>query len=300
LIDTPGFNDTYKSDSDILREIASWLGRAYKHQIKLSGIVYLHSVEEVRFAGSAVKNLRMFKELCGEECLHNVVLATTHWKRENLQVQENREHQLRTKPDKWALMISKGSKVFRQDRGASSAVEIVQHLISRQSKVILTIQRELVDQRKDLDKTAAGKEVNMEREEERKKFEKKLQRIEENFNEAKRAKDGQEQERLRKYHEEVEAKLAKIDQDGRKMRADADALQRQLEDELSQERLKIVKLKEENDHAIQALEKEIQLQDTRRGNQLQKQEKEYELQQLKSRENHLAWQARPWYKKLFD
>jgi hypothetical protein len=300
LIDTPGFNDTYKSDTDILREIASWLGRAYKHRIRLSGIVYLHSIDEVRFAGSAMKNLRMFKELCGEECLGNVVLATTHWKKENLKVQQSREEQLRTNQDKWSFMISKGSKMFRQDRGATSAVEIVRYLVSRQSTVILTIQRELVDEKKDLDKTGAGKEVNADREEERLKFEKRLEKIQSGFQEAKRAKDREEQQRLRAYHQEVEAKLAKIEQDGKKMRADADVLQRQLEEELNEERLEIAKEREKNNHAIVELESDLQLQDTRHMNSLQKQKKEFELEQLKARQASLAWQSRPWYKKLFS
>ena len=63
LVDTPGYDDTYKSDTDILREIADWLGQVYQNRIKLTGIVYLHRISDVRIGGSGMKNLRMFRKL---------------------------------------------------------------------------------------------------------------------------------------------------------------------------------------------------------------------------------------------
>lgn len=163
LIDTPGFDDTHKSDTDILREVADWLQRAYQNRILLSGIIYLHRITDVRMGGSAMKNLRMFKKLCGDNGLANVVLATTMW---SSGVDEKtavyREEQLRTQPDFWAKMVEKGSKIFRHDRGAASATEIVDYLISRKQTVVLDIQRELVDERKTLQDTAAGAEIQAE------------------------------------------------------------------------------------------------------------------------------------------
>ena len=79
LIDTPGFDDTYKSDTDILREVANWLSEAYQRKIQLTGIVYLHRTLDVRLGGAAMKKLRMSKQLCGPEGLSSVVLTTTMW-----------------------------------------------------------------------------------------------------------------------------------------------------------------------------------------------------------------------------
>lgn len=79
LVDTPGFDDTNKKDVEVLREIASWLVVSANNDILLSGLVYLHPMTDNRFRGSAMRNLYMFKKLCGERCLPSVVLATTMW-----------------------------------------------------------------------------------------------------------------------------------------------------------------------------------------------------------------------------
>ncbi|KAF9267000.1 hypothetical protein L218DRAFT_941614 [Marasmius fiardii PR-910] len=40
LIDTPGFDDTNKSDYDILKMIAAFLASTYEHGQKLAGVIY--------------------------------------------------------------------------------------------------------------------------------------------------------------------------------------------------------------------------------------------------------------------
>jgi len=45
LVDTPGFDDTYKTDTEILREVAGWLTVAYQSKIELTGIIYLRHGE---------------------------------------------------------------------------------------------------------------------------------------------------------------------------------------------------------------------------------------------------------------
>ena len=77
LIDTPGFDDTKKSDTDVLKDIAGWLLKAYQQDIRLSGMVYLHSISETRMKGSHMTNLRMFQKLAGLENMGHVILTTT-------------------------------------------------------------------------------------------------------------------------------------------------------------------------------------------------------------------------------
>ena len=78
-MDTPGFDDSYRSDSDILRELADWLNTAHKSNIKLTGLILLHRIGDVRVGGVGQRNIRMFKRLCGDDSLASVVLATTMW-----------------------------------------------------------------------------------------------------------------------------------------------------------------------------------------------------------------------------
>jgi hypothetical protein len=110
LIDTPGFDDTHRSDTEILRELARWLKDSYNNNIKLNGIVYFHRISDVRMQGSAKKNLLMFKKLCGDDSLKNVILATSMCHCVSIEEGIEREAQLMETPEFWGRMISKGSK----------------------------------------------------------------------------------------------------------------------------------------------------------------------------------------------
>lgn len=81
LIDTPGFDDTHRTDIDIRQEISFVLPQTYEQGINLAGIIYLHRITDVRMQGSSLKNLTMFQKLCGEGFYNHVVLATTMWGR---------------------------------------------------------------------------------------------------------------------------------------------------------------------------------------------------------------------------
>lgn len=124
LIDTPGFDDTERSDSDILKDVAFWLASVYTKEARPAGIIYLHRISDVRLDGQALKNLRMFKQLCGQNSLNSVILATTQWSsadgvRISERVGRGRGMELIDTEDFWGGMIEKGSEVMRDD-GARS------------------------------------------------------------------------------------------------------------------------------------------------------------------------------------
>ena len=300
MIDTPGFNDTYRSDTDILGEIANWLGTAYSHKITLTGIVYLHRILDVRVGGSAMKNLRMFKELCGDNGLPSVVLATTFWSDDRKAIQLEREKQLATKPEYWSVMIAKGSKLFRQDRGQESAVSIVQYLLARRRPVVLTIQRQLIDEKKTLDQTSAGQVVQAESEEQRLAFEKELQNIKADMQQAITAKDKETEEELRIYREEVQSKMSKIERDSIKLQADSEALQKQLTAELEEDREAIFQEMEKNNAALREQERLLALSELQDKHDLELEERQFLINKLNAEKAALARKAKPWWEKLFD
>ncbi|KAK3329121.1 P-loop containing nucleoside triphosphate hydrolase protein [Apodospora peruviana] len=156
LIDTPGFDDTNRTDTDVLREIASWLERSYDADIKLAGIVYLHRIQDNRVGGSGVKNIHMFRELCGPNGLSSVVLATTMWDALPKDKAEEREAELKTKEEFWGGLVQHGCAVLRQDDGAASAAKIIQHIQAQRRPITLQIQEEIVIDGKELHETAAG------------------------------------------------------------------------------------------------------------------------------------------------
>ena len=131
----------------------------YHDGMKLAGIIYLHEISLDRFTGTARKNQDLFKKLCGDDALKHVVLVTTKWgKLVSHNIGVERETELRGKF--WKDMLRFGSKVSRFDDTPGSAQKIVCNiLINRSTDVTLRIQEELVDLKKYLPQTDAGKTV---------------------------------------------------------------------------------------------------------------------------------------------
>ena len=157
IVDTPGFNDTYKSDSEILKEITSFLTAQYQIGIPLKGIIYLHRITDNRMEGSARRHLEMFQALVGEEALSNVVLLTTMWDKLADEVEGlDRDQELRERW--WNLMEDKGSTIDRFD-GSRSMAEAKVILLIEKDPVVLEVQKELRHSKKRLEDTAAAKVI---------------------------------------------------------------------------------------------------------------------------------------------
>ncbi|KAF8438392.1 P-loop containing nucleoside triphosphate hydrolase protein [Boletus edulis BED1] len=162
LVDTPGFDDTYLSDAQILRIITHWLKETYENNIKLSGLLYLHRISDNRMAGASVKDLAVFKDLCGKNNLKNVILVTTMWDEvEDQSVGSKREKHLLSVF--WKDMIRRGSCTRRFQGTHESAWEIIDRLdlgTSGQRRTPLQIQQEMVDRGLPFHETIAAKTLH--------------------------------------------------------------------------------------------------------------------------------------------
>ncbi|KAG6833277.1 hypothetical protein H0H87_009452 [Tephrocybe sp. NHM501043] len=157
IVDTPGFDDTYVSDSEILRRIAVWLARSYSANMKLAGVIYLHEISQTRMLGTARKNLDMFNKLIGEDATKNVILATTKWSDVPEDVGERRETQLRERHWKW--MFDLGAKLDRFTGTSESGwklLNLILNLGGKSNVDSVEIQQELVEIKKILPDTQAG------------------------------------------------------------------------------------------------------------------------------------------------
>ena len=155
FIDTPGFDDTDTKDSDILRII--WEHIRIKG-LRLSGLLYLHRISDDRMGGTAMKNLRMFQKLVGDNSMKNVILVTTMWgKLQSSDDGDARVKQLTETGKFWGSMISSGARHERYDGTGEDARRII-HTMLDNAPCKLQIQQELDDGRELVD-TAAGKEV---------------------------------------------------------------------------------------------------------------------------------------------
>ncbi|EJD50970.1 hypothetical protein AURDEDRAFT_112048 [Auricularia subglabra TFB-10046 SS5] len=156
LIDTPGYDDTSRSDVEILRKIADFFEVCMRNKHMLSGVLYLHRITDNRVGHIAAKNIRMFAKLCGPGVMSNVVLCTTMWEEVDPVVGESREKELCE--SFWKEMITAGAKVMRHDGTEESALEVVRELLPL-PPIVLQLQDELVNQHLALPDTAAGQEI---------------------------------------------------------------------------------------------------------------------------------------------
>ena len=127
--------------------------------LKLSGVLYLHRITDVRMAGTPLRNLAVFKDLCGDENLKNIVLVTTMWDElQDESIGSKREEALLS--TFWKDMVHLGSRTCRFQGTRESVWEIVNCLDlggSFQARMILQIQHEIVDCGLPLHETAAAR-----------------------------------------------------------------------------------------------------------------------------------------------
>lgn len=156
LVDTPGFSDTVRSDTEILGLLVDWMRESYGER-QLSGLIYLHDISGARMTGSILTNLRMFRRLCGDDNLRNVILATTKWEITPKNDAILRERDLCSDQGFWDLMIKHGSMVRRFANTEASARSLVEELLRTGSdRFTPKIQREVVEEGKSLLQTDAG------------------------------------------------------------------------------------------------------------------------------------------------
>ncbi|KAH6880836.1 P-loop containing nucleoside triphosphate hydrolase protein [Coprinopsis sp. MPI-PUGE-AT-0042] len=169
LVDTPGFDDTGVPDSEILSRVATWLS-SYEKGMSVGGLIYLHSILDIRMRGSLLMNFKIFTKVCGEDAFGKVVLATVHWQKCDKGEGESREKELSERY--WADLLQRGATVMQivdheSEEGDLCIINIMEATVQRfldydtrrQRGSTLQIQKELVDYQKSLRTTEAGKEL---------------------------------------------------------------------------------------------------------------------------------------------
>jgi hypothetical protein len=161
LIDTPGFDDDFDSDPNVLYKIANWINSLYNSNEKISGILYLHDVSLTRMRGSGRRNLEMVREVVGKEKFEFLTLVTTHWhtltdpKRE-----KDNEASLKKEDMYWRPFLKDPcscATMRRFNNTVTSALEIVkEHL---QHTFVPSLTYEMVTELLPLNDTRAGKIV---------------------------------------------------------------------------------------------------------------------------------------------
>lgn len=128
---------------------------SYEHGRTLNGVLYFHRISDYRMGGIARKHFRLFRKLCGDETLKNVLIVTNMWGDVLPEVGEKREQELASGELFFQPALEQRSRMVRHDQTADSARRILRKMLGF-SPVPLAIQREMVQEGKALSDTAAG------------------------------------------------------------------------------------------------------------------------------------------------
>ncbi|RFN49026.1 triacylglycerol lipase ii precursor [Fusarium flagelliforme] len=156
VVDTPGFDDTERSQAEILAEITDYLTAQHLSGLPLRGILYLHKITENRMTRTSQNYLRLLQTIVGDDALKNVILVTTMW---NTLRPEDRKRAVRREQELlnnfWSPMIDKNAYNAQFIGTPESAYSLVYQLADQES-VVLDIQKEIVDQDRSILETATG------------------------------------------------------------------------------------------------------------------------------------------------
>ena len=212
LIDTPGFDDSIRSDAEFLMTIAAYFSAMYISKKRLDGIVYMFPITNTKVSKSAVRNLDMFSKLVGDEALSEVVLVTSMWDlMADTSVAKDREKALRE--GLWKPLVDKGSRVCRLGPRRLDALHVLDVLlpgVDAQEKV-LQIQRELVDDMKTLDQTEAGQQLSKGILRMQRPLRERLDKLNSEFDDAIAARDADMEKHLREEQARFERELSQAE-----------------------------------------------------------------------------------------
>jgi hypothetical protein len=203
----------------------------YESGSKLAGIIYMHRICDDRFTGISVRNFKMFRKLCGESTLKNVVIVTNMWGRVENDVGEAREKELAEVY--FRIALEKGAQLARHHNTTHSAQEIIRRIMKNDPASLL-IQRELVDERKDIKHTAAGEAVNEELNELIRRHEAEMIALREEMRIALEEKDEWMKNALEEETRKIKIQMAKMKMESEAMAAKYDEERKRMEKVMQQ------------------------------------------------------------------
>ena len=203
----------------------------YEHGYKLAGVIYIHRISDIRFTGIAGRNFKMFRELCGDSTLKNVILVTNMWEGVPQDVGESREEELAT--NFFKPVLNKGAQLVRHHNTVQSAHDIIRRIM-RNRPAALQIQRELVDEGKNITDTAAGEVINKELNEYIRRHQAEMKALQEEMMQALRDKDVESRQELEEETRKLQAQIDKAKRDSVSMASRYEEEKRKMEEMIRQ------------------------------------------------------------------
>ncbi|KAI6025178.1 hypothetical protein PISMIDRAFT_672860 [Pisolithus microcarpus 441] len=230
LLDTPGFDDTSMTDTDVLRIISAYLVAMNKQGARLVGVIYMQRISDLKIGGSARRDLRMFQELCGEEAYENVIVVTNMWGTVSEEDGIARENELASKDIFYKPILERKGRMMRHDNTQKSAHHILENLVQKEP-IVLRIQRELAEG-VDITQTAAFKQLDRELSEMAAKHQQDLEKLKDEMVQAEQEMDEETQKELAEEKQKVEEDLQKAQTQASRLASDYQAELRRIEEKL--------------------------------------------------------------------
>jgi chromosome segregation ATPase len=181
----------------------------YKSGYKLTGIIYLHRITDIRVGGASRRTFSMFRKLCGKDSLSNVLIVTNMWSDPPTPKEFEREAELQYHEDFFQPALAQGASLARRTHmNTESAHEIIRMLLGKEP-AIMAVQAELIDQNMELSDTEAGRVLQAELREAAERHKAEMAQVKVEMETAMREQDEQTQKDLEEWQKEADAKEAK-------------------------------------------------------------------------------------------
>ena len=118
----------------------------------------MHRITDNKMGGPSRRNFHIFRNLCGDGGLQNILLVTNMWSKVDRSGGEARERELANKEKFFKPALDRGARMLRHDGSEESAYTILRHLVGHEPSTLL-VQDEMVNQEKDLAHTTAGADI---------------------------------------------------------------------------------------------------------------------------------------------
>lgn len=187
----------------------SHLHARYQNGHRLTGIIYLHRITDIRVGGISRRTFNVFRKLCGQDSLANVMIVTNMWSNPPTERELEREDELRTHSDFFQPALEKGATLVRREhKNQESAHAIIRRLLDKQPTV-MSFQHELVDEKRELSETGAGQEVAHELIMAAERHKAEMQSLKADMEAALNERDEQTQKELAEWQAQAQAAEAK-------------------------------------------------------------------------------------------
>jgi hypothetical protein len=102
---------------------------SYQGDVNIATIVYFHKISDNRMTGSLLHNLQMFTNVCSQNVMPRIVIATTMWSQVDEKAGKQREEEL--KGDFWKDILEHRCQTARFNNTYHSAWSIIGNLANQ-------------------------------------------------------------------------------------------------------------------------------------------------------------------------